>query len=696
MSEPPFDRLHPSLQHHIVNSLGWRTLRPLQEASIGPLLDGYHALLLAPTAGGKTESAIFPILSRMLTERWEAPGVIYLCPIKALLNNLYERLSYYAGLLGRTVGMWHGDVGEGARKRLVRTPPDIILSTPESLEVMLLSRATEGGRIFQEVRSVIIDEIHAFAGDDRGWHLLAVLERVQGRSQHQLQRIGLSATIGNPEEILDWLTGRRECKKAVVQAGGIGGASEPDIKVDYVGNINNAALVISKLHQGEKRLVFCDSRSQVEELSTALRARQVTTFVSHSSLSLDERRQAEEAFSTRSDCVIVATSTLELGIDVGDLDRVIQLNAPRTVASFLQRLGRTGRRAGTTRNCLFLGTDKEGFLRAVSLVKLWKGGFVEPVVPPPAPYHVLVQQILAVVLQYRSLALTTLIDILTPFLTAARIEVTDLDELLSHMASTGDLFVDEGLVMMGPLGEKRYGYRHFMDIYSVFDAPEQLRVLYGNREIGYVDDMLFRDPDKRGGILSLGGRSWRVTSVNFGKLEAHVEPTDDAGRSTWLGSSLPLSFALAQSIRSVTTSEDQYEFLSERGRRMLSEIRDEYAWLPTEGTCLIHSGSTKTRWWTFGGGRANQTLASAIMEVAHKESKGRNLWIDIEGGINAEDLEEVKAGEGRGSVVLHPEPDVKFSQSLSPSLKRRLLAQRYADREGAEKLLSLPVCTSDT
>lgn len=284
-----FDRLHPSLQHHIVNSLGWRSLRPLQEASITPVLDGSDCLLLAPTAGGKTESAIFPILSRMLDEGWGAPGLIYLCPIKALLNNLFERLSYYAGLIGRSVGMWHGDISDSARGRLIADPPDIILSTPESIEVMLLSRATEGGRIFREVRAFVIDEIHAFAGDDRGWHLLAVLERVQARSEHKLQRIGLSATIGNPDDILSWLTRGRECRKMVVQAGGSTAAAEPEIKVDYVGSVANAALVISKLHQGEKRLVFCDSRSQVEELAAALRSRQVTTFVSHSSLSLDER-----------------------------------------------------------------------------------------------------------------------------------------------------------------------------------------------------------------------------------------------------------------------------------------------------------------------------------------------------------------------------------------------------------------------
>ena len=157
--------------------------------------------------------------------------------------------------------------------------------------------------------------------------------------------------------------------------------------------------MIAALHRGEKRLVFCDSRARVEALAAELRQSGAETFVSHSSLALDERRRSEEAFSQSRDCVIVATSTLELGIDVGDLDRVIQIDAPATVASFLQRLGRTGRRAGTVRNCLFLATSDDGFLRTSGLLRLWLDGYVEPVVPPPEPFHIFAQQLLALALQ---------------------------------------------------------------------------------------------------------------------------------------------------------------------------------------------------------------------------------------------------------------------------------------------------------
>lgn len=129
-----FEQLHPALQHHIVNSLGWRSLRPLQEAAIAPILRGEHAILLAPTAGGKTEAVLFPVLSRMLSERWEGLSVLYICPIKALLNNLEPRLAHYAGLVGRRVALWHGDVGPARKARLIADPPDILLTTPESLD----------------------------------------------------------------------------------------------------------------------------------------------------------------------------------------------------------------------------------------------------------------------------------------------------------------------------------------------------------------------------------------------------------------------------------------------------------------------------------------------------------------------------------------------------------------------------------
>ena len=389
------NRLHPVVVHHIVNSLGWQELRALQEQAVGPVLDGADALLLAPTAGGKTEAAVFPLLTAMEQQRWRGLSVIYVCPLKALLNNLLPRLELYASWLGRRVAVWHGDVTASARQRILREPPDVLLTTPESLEAMLISLRVEHGRMFSDLQAIVVDEVHAFAGDDRGWHLLAVLERLTRVTGRPIQRIGLSATVGNPDELLGWLQGTgRDQRPAVVVTPDITRvpadvlaeeivSAPADIELDYVGSVSNAATVIATLHRGEKRLVFCDSRQLVEEIGAALRERGVTTYLSHASLSIDERRRAEQAFAEGRDCVIVATSTLELGIDVGDLDRVIQVNDPPTVAAFLQRIGRTGRRAGSTRNCLFLALNKGSLLWSAGLLHLWGQGYVEPVVAPP-------------------------------------------------------------------------------------------------------------------------------------------------------------------------------------------------------------------------------------------------------------------------------------------------------------------------
>lgn len=198
-----FERLHPAVRYHVVNSLGWPRLRPLQEQAVAPLLDGHHALLIAPTAGGKTEAAMLPVLSRMLTEEWRGISVIYICPIKALLNNLEPRLSYLAGLLGRRVQVWHGDIGQSAKASVERELPDILLTTPESLEGILIGSRRDHRRLLGNVRCVVVDEVHTFAGDDRGWHMLALLERLRAVGAPLEQRIGLSATVGDPDALLE-------------------------------------------------------------------------------------------------------------------------------------------------------------------------------------------------------------------------------------------------------------------------------------------------------------------------------------------------------------------------------------------------------------------------------------------------------------------------------------------------------------
>lgn len=248
-----FEQLHPALQYHIVNSLGWSSLRPTQLEAIEPIQQGVHCLLLAPTAGGKTEAAIIPILSRMLSEEWTGVSVLYVCPIKALLNNLELRLTHYAGLVGRSVGVWHGDISQARKQKALKAPPDILLTTPESLEGMLISTRVERLAWFTNLRTVVVDELHAFAGDDRGWHLRSILSRLDRYMPKPLQRIGLSATVSNPTELLTWFAPYGE--RRVVGSASV--STDADVTIDYVGSLENAATVISRLHHGQN--VWCSA-----------------------------------------------------------------------------------------------------------------------------------------------------------------------------------------------------------------------------------------------------------------------------------------------------------------------------------------------------------------------------------------------------------------------------------------------------
>ncbi|WP_198946451.1 DEAD/DEAH box helicase [Pseudofrankia asymbiotica] len=757
------DLLHPVVVHHIVNTLQWPGLRPLQEAAVQPLLAGEDALLLAPTAGGKTEAVAFPVLSRMASENWQGTSVLYLCPLKALLNNLAPRLESYTGWLGRRAAVWHGDVAESRRNRIRRERPDVLLTTPESLEAMLVSVRTDHRGFFAGVRTIVVDEVHAFAGDDRGWHLLAVLERLrrlvaaerssgndlrvprngspaaaraaeaagsgqgaggttEGRADAagpaELQVIGLSATVGNPAELLRWLQGSRAGRRpARVIAPGLraeGPTSLPavppghatsaatrqpappdgDIELDYVGSVSNAAKVLAALHQGEKRLVFCDSRKIVEELGQALRSLGVTTFLSHASLSIDERRRSEEAFAQARDCVIVSTSTLELGIDVGDLDRVVQINAPATVASFLQRLGRTGRRPGTQRNCLFLTLSDGALVHAAGLLRLWGDGWVEPVVPPPEPRHIVAQQLLAYCLQESRVGDQTWADEwngLAPFDRSA-------EPIVRHLVRLGYLDSDGGMLFIGPEAERRFGHRHFTELTAVFTAAPEFTVLSGRDEIGRTDPVLLTDQIEGPRTLLLAGRSWRVTYIDWKRRRCFVEPAEGGGRARWLGSAdAATSFEMTRAMREVLLGADPPVPLTRRARERLATIRDNHVdVIHPGGTMVVRTADlTDVRWWTWAGERANRTLAASLGDVADPLQTPTAAYLRLRTDLTPDVWKAATVDLETRLCLPHVTGEalsgLKFSAALPPRLAEATLATRLADLTAASAVLRQPV-----
>ncbi|GAA3749391.1 ATP-dependent Lhr-like helicase [Spinactinospora alkalitolerans] len=696
------DLLHPTLAHHVVNTLGWPGLRPLQREALAPLVGGEDAVLLAPTAGGKTEAAAFPLLSAMAAGGWTGVSLLYVCPIKALLNNLLPRLQSYAGWMGRSVGLWHGDVGTAARRRLLRRRPDILLTTPESLEGMLVSTKVDHRDVFAGVRAIVVDEVHAFAGDDRGWHLLAVLERLTRICGRPVQRVGLSATVGNPDDLLTWLQGSGAGKRPgrVIAPGvSLPGANSPaepppgDVELDYVGSLDNAAKVVAALHAGEKRLVFCDSRQAVEHLGAALRVRGVTTFLSHASLAVDERRRAEQAFAEARDCVIVSTSTLELGIDVGDLDRVVQVNAPGTVASFLQRIGRTGRRSGTRRNCLFLALDEPGLLRAAALLRLWGRHWVEPVVPTPEPRHIIAQQLLALCLQESQVGehlWPEWWDGLEPF--------EHGEPIVAHLLREGFVDRDGGMLMIGPEAERRFGWRHFMELTTVFTAPPEFTVLHGRTEIGRANPALLSSREQGEGPrrLLLAGRSWAVTWVDWKRQKCFVEPADDGGgKARWDSTDRAgSSFALTRAVREVLLGADPPVRLTRRAVKALGKARERHIEHVHADGSVVTRTSGDVRWWTWAGTRTNLTLRATLTGLVDPAQQAHDSYLRLREDVDPARWAAVR--EGAADRIALPEVSekalegLKFTAALPSHLAARTLAARLADVEGARRLLGEP------
>lgn len=666
----PFDSLHPALQYHVVNSLGWSSLRPTQIEAIGPIQEGVHCLLLAPTAGGKTEAAIIPVLSRMLRENWRGVSVLYVCPIKALLNNLAQRLEHYAGLVGRRVELWHGDVPQSRKQRALKDPPDIILTTPESIEGMLISTRVERDTWFGSLRAVIVDELHAFAVDDRGWHLRAILSRLADYTVCPPQRIGLSATVSNPDQLLAWLA--PEGERRVVGSAGV--STDADVTLDHVGSLENAAIVISRLHRGKKRLVFCDSRSYTEQLGNLLRGHGVRTFVSHASLSAAERRQAETAFAEEKDCVIVATSTLELGIDVGDLDVVIQIDAPSTVSSFLQRMGRTGRRVGARRNCLFLATTFQGFLLSLGVLQKWQEAWVEAALLPPEPWGVVAQQALAMVLEQGLVPRHALLQRLQRAFPEC--EQSDIALLVDAALDKAYLSMAEAdLLQVGPTTEREYGRGHYRDLLATFSGSPLLTARFAGADVGYVDPTALSGENPPTSIL-LAGRSWKVVDIDWGRRVVTLEPGTGEGSARWSGTGRMLGAEVCGAIRTVLQRGELVGvILSKRAAAHLEELSD---CLPCAGTGPIITSDEKRRFrvWTYGGTRFNRWLGyqlRAIVGTSRQDDLGVDIRRDPTEALRDQLDQTVELSD---SELEQGGCEVKFSDCLPRSLLRRVLIQR--------------------
>lgn len=697
-----FARLDPALQSAIVTRLGWTSLRPVQELAGAALLDGHNAVVLAPTAGGKTEASIFPALSLALHRPPRGVGILYVAPIKALLNNQAERLGHYCEMVGLRRFVWHGDTSASAKTGFARDPGELLMTTPESLEVMLISPRVEAEALFSDLRIVIIDEVHALAGTDRGAHLMSVLERLRRVSQHDIQRVGLSATVGNPDAILEWLRGSSSRPGVVVDPPKT--PARRELLVLHDPELGGLARDAAKLAKGKKSLCFCQSRAVAESIAERMRGSGTEVFVHHSAVARDDRERAEASFHHGQDVCIVCTSTLELGIDVGDLDRVLQVDAPDTVGSFLQRMGRTGRRAGQSANMTFLCETSEAVLQAIALVELARSGYVEPVPILRRCWPVLVHQLFALALADDGVAPEVAWSQLCVVPDLAGIRREEFDTVIAHMLAEQWLRLASARLVLGPKAERRFGRRNFMDLYAVFTSPQSYAVEDLNgRPVGVLSQAFVDRLVEGVSTFLLGGRAWGVVAIRHHDRLLKAEPAPRGRQPTWGGASPHfLSAPLCQKILEILTTENGYPYLHPSGEAALGERRAALRDVLDPGRGGLEETSEELRWWNFAGGQINTTLKSALLEFGEWKIIPDNFSLRIRGeGHLRHDFDAAAAhlrdpafwnDDGRWREIATGLPNFrlsKFQDVLPPWAESEMLASFAFDRAGAlEAVLS--------
>ncbi len=646
MSDTGFEHLHPSIRYLVTEVLRFSALRPVQAATIMPVLDGRDLVVLAPTAGGKTESAFFPVLSRVLTERWVPVSVLYVSPLRALLNNQDARIRKMAEAVGLSVGKWHGDVSSASKKGLLAEPPHVLLITPESLEVLLITAPERAEVLLSHVRVAIVDEVHALAGEARGAHLLSVLERLQRRAGGQhVQRIGLSATVGNPEALALWLQGSGAEQRPVV----ISPPHEtraPLFRFHAAKTDGEAAHWIDGLGAGLKRLVFVEGRRRAEALAGAVSARGTRAWVHHSSVGRSQRNEAETAFEWTKDAVLVATSSMELGIDIGDLDQVYQLDAPTTVSSMAQRLGRSGRRPGTRPEMTFLLKSPEDLLVAMAVTSLFERGWVESVQPPARLWTVLVHQMFANLLETGGLTRAQLVERVRFVPAFAGITDEELRHLLEHLLTHRWLDEHDGALMLGTEGERVFGARHFFRLYAVFDTGETVTVRHGQESVGTLDRWFVMQLSPRRPVFRLAGRAWKMVELDGKRSLLRVIPATSGAAPQWTGRASALGRKVCERVLEIVLGNDTPEHLDGPCRTWLAHARELYASVGADATTRpITVSDGKITWHTFAGLGINSVLARLIEYGGGPKVSVSNLALKTRGSARSFEEAALRAHE---------------------------------------------------
>ena len=722
-----FSRLAPFIQDFIYQSK-WEELRGNQVAACAVIFDSDDNLLLSSgTASGKTEAAFLPVLTQLYNRPSRSVGVLYISPLKALINDQFKRLEQLLLDSGIPVCKWHGDASLSQKNKLMKNPEGIIQITPESLESLVTNKRGACLHMFSDLRFIIIDEVHYFMRDVRGIQLLCVLERLQKLTGVTPRRIGLSATLGDVSLAQNWLnTGTsRPCAAPVTDEGKkriglhierfVNYADQRDTKnTDAGDNAVSAGGDIGDREHYEylfrktldkKTIIFTNSREETEFViahlrEIALKNKSPDVYrVHHGNVSALIRENTEDEMKSADEKIVTgATVTLELGIDIGSLDQAVQIGTPLSVSSFAQRLGRCGRR-GQVPQLLFtfvesikinsadtLGPINWDFIRTIAIIELYiKDHWMEPIPPQNHAYNLLYHQTMSHLKSNGEMSPAALAQDILSLGSFKNIAKEDYKQLLSHLITLEHLQKTEreGLVI-GREGEKIINSHKFL---TVFLAPEYLLVKDENRAIGTVDKVY-----PVGIRFALAGLTWETVDVNEKSKVLFVKKVPGISVVDWdVDFTAELHTVLVKKIRSVLISDDRYPYLSERCQERLQEI--QYI---TRNSGLLTNLITplsdkKYAVFPWVGTRQLMTLNYALKS---RKIKSKLPWItcvylEVIFDGTKDELQDIICDILRSDLDLYalPLPDKvqiagKYNEFIPLDLLRKQFIEDYLDFEG--------------
>ena len=607
-----FDRYAPFVQDYIYRN-HWESLRAIQVAAADAIFNtDDNVLLTASTASGKTEAAFFPIITLFSEDMPKSIGCIYIGPLKALINDQFLRLNELCDEAGIPVWHWHGDVARSHKEKLMKHPSGILQITPESLEAMLLHKHAAIPKLFGDLRFVVIDEVHSLLRGDRGGQTLCLIERLSRLAGVNPRRIGLSATIGDPEgtgAFLSMGTGRKTCIPKI-EAKGMkwrlsmehfyvkdvqAGEDRTDIEAlevleektdDAPENADPGIGYIFEHTRGKKCLVFVNSREECETVTTTLRGycdrlHEPDRFlIHHGNLSASFRETAEGIMKDDSQYMTtVTTATLELGIDIGRLERAFQIDAPWTVSSFLQRMGRTGRREAPPEMWFVIREDEPEIramlpatvpwklLQGIALVQLYlEERWVEPPRLDRLPFSLLYHQTMATLASCGELSPGALADRVLRLTYFHRITKDDYRVLLHHLLETDHIQrTEQGGLIVGLAGERVVNSFKF---YGVFQENEEYTVRCESQELGTV--VL---PPPVGEKLAIAGHVWRVLDVDVKRHQVYCEQVKGSIPAYFGQCPGDLHTKILRRMRQVLREERSYPYLMKNAVARLEQAR---------------------------------------------------------------------------------------------------------------------------